>query len=155
DIRFFCGRATPEMARVPFSILRDLFSNRFEIQESDTPPLARQKLERGFVELRRVSTGESLPQAHSLTLEIHFIGQLLGLDFSASPWLKPILNDADQIRHRAFNYLSSFFSTITQTSSAVATMMMLEDVHWSDEGSLEFLEHLAHHCQDVPLMIVC
>src|SRR5262249_7790071 len=75
--------------------------------------------------------------------------------FSASPWLKPILNDADQIRHRAFNYLSSFFSTITQTSSAVATMMMLEDVHWSDEGSLEFLEHLAHHCQDVPLMIVC
>src|SRR5205085_7350043 len=35
----------------------------------------------------------------------HFIGHLVGLDFSSSPYLRGILNDAKQIRDRAFQYL--------------------------------------------------
>ena len=81
-------------------IARDVFANRFEIQDSDSSAAAREKLERGIVELLGEKDG---------TLHAHFIGQLLGLDFGASPWLREILNDPGQIRHRAFQSFAHFF----------------------------------------------
>ncbi len=160
-IRLFYGRASAEMMGLPFSLMRDVFSARFEIQDSDPPAVAREKFQRGLVDLLAAGA-ESAGPSEEWALQATFIGQLLGWDFSASPLLEGILNDTEQIHQRAFHYLSQFFRAISQGRSLPApgaevkgVLLLVEDIHWSDDGSLDLLEHLARTSQDVPLMIVC
>jgi class 3 adenylate cyclase/tetratricopeptide (TPR) repeat protein len=150
-IRIFYGRANRQTAGLPFSLMRDVFANRFEIQDSDSSAVARAKLERGIVEL--LGGKDQLFHAH-------FIGQLLGLDFASSPWLRDILNDPTQIRHRAFQSFAHFFKAATRgpqsaDSPITGAILYTEDIHWSDDGSLDLLVHLASVCRRVPLLIVC
>lgn len=161
NVRLFCGRATAEMADLPFSLIRDAFFSRFDIQESDPATVAREKLEGGLVGLLRASADAAAWSDEELLLQAHFIGQLLGLDFSASPYLCNILSDGEQIRHRAFHYLSRFFSAVSQGSAAAdappskAALLIVEDTHWGDDGSLDLIDHLARTCSGAPIMIVC
>ena len=155
----FSGRATEEMASLPFSLLRDMLSVRFEIKETDAPPVAREKLERGLVSLLGT---DAAANAEDLALQAHFIGQLLGLDFSASPHLRGILHDAEQIRQRAFSYLTRLFRSAGrgvrsagEAEPSQAALVVLEDIHWADDGSLALIAHLARTCEGVPLMILC
>ena len=34
-------------------------------------------------------------------------------------------------------------------------MLVFEDLHWADEGLLDFIEHLAERCRDSPLLLLC
>jgi class 3 adenylate cyclase/predicted ATPase len=150
-IRIFYGRANRQAAGLPFSLMRDVFANRFEIQDSDSSALAREKLEHGIVEM----LGGKEQLYHT-----HFIGQLLGLDFASSPWLRDILNDPIQIRHRAFQSFAHFFKAATRgpqfvDSPITGAILYAEDIHWSDDGTLDLLVHLASACRGVPLLIVC
>jgi predicted ATPase/class 3 adenylate cyclase len=156
--RFFYGRASPQTTGQPFSLLRDVFANRFEIQDSDPSALARQKLEDGIVELLTRTPGGPSAREDSL-VHAHFIGQLLGLDFRASPWLRETLNEPHAIRYRAFQSFVHFFRAATCNPSAVSPIkgawLLIEDIHWSDDGSLDLLLHLASACRGVPLLILC
>ena len=161
-VRLFCGRATAEMTGLPFALIRDVFSSRFEIQESDPAAVAREKLQAGMMALLAASADTPAWSGEETVLQAHFMGQLIGLDFSASPGLRDILNDTEQIHHRAFHYSSRFFTTVSQGPPAPATghqvkaaILVIEDTHWSDDGSLDLIDHLARTCQGAPLMIVC
>ncbi len=160
-VRFFAGRATPEMPGRPFSLLRDVFCSRFEIQDSDSPAAAREKFEHGIVELLAGSGSAGGAADEGPAVQSHFIGQLLGLDFSASPHLHELLNDPDQIRRRAAHYLSRFFAGLSQGTSSAggppvsAALLVAEDVHWSDDESLDLINQFARTCQGAPLLIVC
>jgi class 3 adenylate cyclase/tetratricopeptide (TPR) repeat protein len=152
-MRIFYGRANRQTSGVPFSLMRDVFANRLEIQDSDSSAVAREKLERGIVEL--LGGKDDLSHAH-------FIGQLLGLDFSSSPWLREFLNDSGQLRHRAFQSFAHFFKAVTRSSfpsagdsPIKAAILYAEDIHWGDDGTLDLLVHLARACRRVPLLIVC
>lgn len=161
-VRLFCGRATAETAGLPFALIRDVFSSRFEIQESDPAAVAREKLQTGMSGLLAASVVAPAWSGEEAVLQAHFIGQLLGLDFSASPSLREILHDPEQIRQRAFHHLTRFFSTVSQgppphaaAPEVRAAILVIEDTHWSDDGSLDLIDHLARTCQGVPVMIVC
>jgi serine/threonine protein kinase/tetratricopeptide (TPR) repeat protein len=140
----FNGRASQWTRGLPYSLVRDVFSFRFGIQESDNPSVARDKLERGVMEF--FGGGEEA------RMRAHFIGHLTGLDFSDSPYLAGIIRDAKQVRGRAFHYASQFFQSIARTSPA---LIYLEDLHWADDGSLDFVDHLSRTCADVPLLVLC
>jgi len=141
-IAHFKGRADEKMSNMPYFLIRDLFSFRFEIQDNDPAILAREKLERCIAEFMGADGIE----------KAHFIGHLIGFDFSASPYLRGILGDARQIRDRAFHYITQFFAAVTQRSPAV---IFLEDIHLANEGSLDLVDHLARECRHAPLLIVC
>jgi class 3 adenylate cyclase/tetratricopeptide (TPR) repeat protein len=157
SFRFYTGRATEEMAGLPFALLRDVLSQRFEIQESDSAAVAREKMERGLTEVFVAGGSSSDP-----VLQAHFIGHLLGLDFSSSPHLAGALSDAQQLRQRAFYYLSGFFANLSwgarlagDSAEMRGLALVFEDLHWSDDGSLDFFEYLGETCKDAPLMILC
>ena len=152
EVRFFSGRATPEMLNLPFSLIRDVFFARFEIQESDPPAVAREKLERGLTAL--LQGNSSKDQDFGTLAHAHYIGQLLGLDYSSSSSLRNILKDTDQIRYGAFHYFSQFFAAAS-ASQVKAALLVAEDIHWSDDGSLDLIEHLARACGNAPLLIIC
>jgi class 3 adenylate cyclase/tetratricopeptide (TPR) repeat protein len=159
--RFFCGRTTTESASQPFALIRDLFCARFEIQESDPAALAREKFERGLASLLVTGAEREAWSRQELMPTIHLIGQLLGLDFSASPHLRDILGEVEQIRQRAFHSFCRLMAAISQSPATEhspklsAIMLVVEDLHWCDDASLDLLEHLVRHCQGVPLMILC
>lgn len=157
--RVFCGRAGTETFSLPFALIRELFSARFEIQETDPVFDAKEKFEQGLVGL--LGAGPVVRPHEELMLDIHLIGQLLGFDFSSSPRLHDILGDAEQIRQSAFLAFSRVFAAITDCPvaekhpRASAILLVLEDLHWADDGSLDLIQDLARNCQGVPLMILC
>ncbi len=141
NLFFFKGRADQQRQQLPYALARDLFAFRFLIQDSDPAAVARQKMEEGFVGLMDEAGVE----------KSHFIGHLLGFDFSASPYIRGIRDDAKQIRNRAFHYAVQFFAAVTRQAPAV---VLLEDVHWGDNGSLDLVNHLSQHSSDCPLLAV-
>lgn len=139
----FKGRAVQETARIPYSLLRGILSSSFEIQENDSAIIARQKLEHGILKYTH--------NTESATIYAHFIGHLIGLDYSTSPYLRGILGDARQIRDLAFHYAGQFFVDVILQQPVV---VFLEDIHWADGGSLDFFEDLINKRTDLPLLII-
>jgi predicted ATPase/class 3 adenylate cyclase len=137
----FKGRCTQEMARMPYSLIRAVFATRFDIQESDSAALAREKLTDGIMEHLGPEASE----------QAHFIGHLIGLDFSASPFIQSVLGDTRQLRDRAFHYCCQYFAAVAQASR---TVLLLEDIHWADDGSLDMIEHLLYQQPSLPLLIL-
>jgi predicted ATPase/class 3 adenylate cyclase len=137
----FRGRAGQEPGRRPYALLRDLFAFRFQIQDSDRAAEARQKLEQGIVGFMGAAGAERVP----------FIGHLIGFDFSASPHLHGILDNARQLRDRAFHYLAQFFEAATEDHPVV---ICLEDIHWADDSSLEAIEYLTRSCDHLPILFI-
>lgn len=143
-IQIFNARATESTRGLPFSLVSDLFAFRFGILDSDPSAVAREKLEAGMI--------ECLGPGEESIVRTHFIGHLIGLDFSTSPYISGILNDAKQIHDRAFHYATQFFASVARSQPVV---LYLDDLHWADDGSLDFIEHLTRTCADVPMLIIC
>src|SRR5205085_848837 len=142
----FNGRAGEATEGLPYALVRDVFSFRFEIQDSDPPELAREKLERGMLAMC-----EGTPE-EEVRMRAHFIGQLIGFDYSASRHLSGIRDDARQMRDRAFRYAAQFFADISRDYPIV---LYLDDIHWADDGSLDFFDYLARECAPVPMFMLC
>lgn len=141
EIIYFQGRATEQMHTQPYSLIRSIFASRFEIQDSDTAAVARLKLENGIVSF----LGETGRE------KAHFIGHLIGFDFSNSTVLAGILNDTLQIRDRATHYLMQFFAA---AASSKPVVLAVEDLHWADTRSLDLIAELAHHMRNQPALIL-
>jgi predicted ATPase len=142
EFYFFKGRADEETMSLPYSLLRDVFSERFQIRDSDSQAEARNKLMKGMAAMIGVGSEE----------RASFIGELLGFDFSESTFVRGIRKDARQIRDRSFNNIAQFFAELTMDSPIV---LLLDDIHWADNGSLQLIEYLAKLETNLPLFILC
>jgi len=138
------GRSSSEYKDSPYSLLRDMFSYRFQIRASDTAGEVQNKFEAGIIGNRS--------QDEQYRMWAHFIGQLLGFDFSESPDLIGVLDDAMQLRDRAWIYLAEF---IKSTASETPVIIFLDDIHWADENSLDVVSYFAQSLSNQPLLIVC
>lgn len=138
------GRSSPELQESPYSLLRDVFGQRFQIQASDKVRDVYQKFESGIGE---AFTGEAYA-----VMQAHFIGQLLGFEFGDSPHLQGVSDDAMQLRDRAWIYLSEF---VKQTATFSPLLIFLDDVHWADDSSLDLINYLGQSLSDQRVMVVC
>ena len=143
-VRFFQGRPQPYGNNIPYGLLRDLLAWRFEILESDSQSVAQGKLAAGLAPV----LGERAAEYTAL------IGELIGFDYHDDPHIAAIAGEAKQIRDRAFHALASYFRAL-QRDSGTPVVLLLDDLHWADEGSLDFVDHLVQSCGDVPLFILC
>lgn len=141
-LRILQATADQQMHLLPYALIRDLFAALLGIYDDDPITVARQKLEHGVVAWMGT---DSLAKAH-------FIGYLLGFDFSASPYLRGVQMDALQIRDRAIHYAMQLLTEITAQRPCVC---ILEDIHWADDSSLDFLEWLAQEGTHIELLLVC
>ena len=151
NVVYLKGRASHRTSNLPYSLIRDLCAFHFEITSNDSAAVAREKLEQGIARLMGADA----------RMKAHLIGHLIGLDFSESPYLRGMLSDARQIRDRAFRYITQFFAAATTSSSPSAEgtegrpgVLLVEDLHWADDGSLDLIEHLARVHRHSPLLIV-
>ena len=144
ELRYFQGRGRQETQNLPYAILKDVFTFRFQIQESDAAREVQEKIEAGF--------GEMLGVDEEGQMRAHITGQLLGFDFSTSQHLKSILDDPQQIHDRAFMYLAEYFQGMSEQFPVV---IILEDIHWADDSSLDMLNRLARRITGQRLLVVC
>jgi len=142
EIYLFKGRADEETMSLPYSLLRDVFCDRFQIRDSDTQAEARGKLMSGMAAMSEVRSEE----------RASLIGELLGFDFSESTFVHGIRKDARQIRDRSFNSIAQFFTELTLDSPVV---ILLDDIQWADTGSLDLIEYLAKLETNLPVFILC
>ena len=146
QVALFRGAADRGLSQRPYGLIRDLLVNHFEIHRRNSAAVAREKLIRGLTAQFEDSDTGALTQAH-------YIGHLLGFDFSDSPLLGESLSDPRQLREYAFEDLVGYFTAVCRQNDAVA--LFLEDIHWADEWSFDLLDFLINACHDMPMMIVC
>lgn len=136
--RQFKGRAVPETQNQPYSLLRDLFRLRFDIRESDPTDQVRARFEAGM--------GDFLEPE-----QIHLIGYLVGFEFSDTRAVRN-LADSPSLAPLALAYLIQYFRRLTTKEPAV---MLLEDLHWADDASLDAIVRLATELDSQHWLIVC
>ena len=144
----FRGRATPQTDTHAFGLLRDILAWRFQIQDDDSIEAARQKMEDGIVPLFLHDDGPDLAEGHA-----HLLGHLIGIEWKGSRHIKGILDDPRQIRNRAFHAAAQLFRRVSAADGS-PVVLQLEDLHWADSESLDFLNYLSEVNRDVPLLLV-
>jgi tetratricopeptide (TPR) repeat protein len=82
----------------------------------------------------------------------HILGQWLGFDFSASPHLKGVISDSEQLRNRGLMYLGEYLKGLSAQGPVV---LLLEDIHWADDSSLDALNWLGERIRRQRLLIAC
>jgi class 3 adenylate cyclase/predicted ATPase len=125
QVLHFKARASLQTSSIPYFLFRELLSSRFEIKSSDRPEDARDTLEQGVL---RFMGADAQVQAH-------FIGHLIGLDFSSSPHLQGILDDARQIHDRAFHYFAQFFARAASLQVVPSRAAEVEERRPRDGGT--------------------
>jgi len=134
------GRATPEMTRRPYALLRDLLSFRYEILDSDSPEIVGRKLEAGIED----QIGPDQEMAHLL-------GHLAGFDLSESDHVRRLVDDPKQLTDRGKQLFAHWIERLCDQNPLV---MELEDLHNADEATLNLLNDLIVEHDDLPLMII-
>jgi predicted ATPase/class 3 adenylate cyclase len=147
QVRLYRGRAHLESQRLPYDLLRSILAFRFNIQDDDLQEVVQGKWLDGFKE----PFGETPDGETNLEMQAHILGQLLGYDFTDSPHVKPLLGFPQQLRDRSMVYLAGYYEA---TARIMPVMVLLEDLHWADDSSLEALSRLGLELQDTPVLIV-
>ncbi len=144
----FFGRATPQTQGQPFGLLRDVLAWRFQIADDDSVDAARGKLEQGLLPLFLHDDGADFAQAHA-----HLLAHLIGIDSRHSRHLQGILDDPLQIRSRALHAAAQVFRRAGAADGS-PVVLQLEDLHWADNDSLDFLHQLTTRHRDQPLLML-
>jgi ABC-type oligopeptide transport system substrate-binding subunit/class 3 adenylate cyclase/tetratricopeptide (TPR) repeat protein len=146
---YFKGRASAEMQNQPYGLIRDLIAFRFQIQDSDSASGVREKLEEG---VRGAWGGdEDSDLEPQVSPRAHLIGHLVGFEVGDSPLLAGVRDDPQSLRDQALAHLTAYFQDMARQSPV---LILLEDLHWADDSSLDALNHLALVLHQQPLLIV-
>ena len=144
----FRGRANPHTQDQPYGLLRDILAWRLQIADDDALDVAKAKIEQGIVPLFRHDDGDDLAESHA-----HLLGHLIGLDYSTSRHIRGIRDDPKQIRNRAFHAAAQMLRRVS-ASDGSPLVLELEDLHWADDASLQFLNYLNLVNRDVPMLML-
>ena len=123
------ARAHPRSPLEPYGLLHDMLAREFQIGESDPADVARRKLVDGLTPLLP-GEGEA---------PVHLLGHLIGLDFSASPHVQKLQGSERQLRDGAFRAAAR---CVQRLSEGKPVIVVFDDIHWADPGSLDFMRYL-------------
>jgi class 3 adenylate cyclase/tetratricopeptide (TPR) repeat protein len=142
-VRLFLGRGRQDIQNQPYAMLREMFAFRFEILDTDPNQTVIQKLETNFAEV--------FGQEKHGRMRAHFIGQLLGFDCSQCTSLKGLLSQPEQLTEQATRYMVNYFAGLTEKRPIV---MLIEDLHWVDDSSLELIDQIGNITLQSRLLII-
>jgi class 3 adenylate cyclase/tetratricopeptide (TPR) repeat protein len=130
------GRSLPYGEGVSFWALAEMVKAQAGILDSDTPEAAEAKL--------ATMTAELVAGAADADWVFRHLGALVGLGGGGAPF-------SGDRRSEAFAAWRYFFEALAESRPLV---LMFEDLHWADEGLLDFVDYLADWAVDVPLLVV-
>ena len=140
-IWWFQGRASSTDRDRPNALLRDVMANRLGIQESDGPPVVREKWEQGFASV--VGGGEAWSRKAPV------VARWLGFDLGESD--PNAGHDPRGLRDRAITYLGEWFHHLAEECPVV---MLAEDLHWADDSSLACIDAADRLLHNSPVLVL-
>lgn len=140
-VLYFKSRAEEQKQTQPFALVREMFSSAFQILDSDTKTETLEKFVTGACSF----LGEGRLEA------AHLLGQLLGFDFSESPYVRGIRNEAAQLHVRGLYYATQFFKAAARQKPVI---LFFDDLHWADAASRDFAENLVRNCGEAQILVV-
>ncbi len=140
------GRARAETVSIPFYPWRVLWADHVGLADDEPPDVTREKFERGVIELWGTADEGANPIEAT-----HTIGYLIGIDWPDSPHLAPLRGNAQMAKGLAF-YLTQ--QLLTRLGAVKPIVMLLEDLHWADSGTLELIDFLLESRASLPLLMV-
>ena len=143
EVNVLKANTEPSMRRVPYSLMRNLFVTFFDIHDNDPAPVVETKLRQ---RMQQFFPNDSVDQ---LTRRSHALAQLLGLNLDDDLSL-PV---GSQTREDTFADVARILRETL--ADFRAGLMILEDVHWADEGSMDMIDHIAELCRQMPLLVLC
>ena len=143
DCRVLTLRSQPDGLLRLFGLLRALLATQCGMADTDSAEVARRKVVDGLSPWfeERGESGERQAQ---------LIGQLAGLDYADSPTVKGL--DPRSLRDQAFAAVRAYLQALA--AQGALPVLLVEDLHWADDGSLDLLQHLLAHAAELPLALV-
>jgi class 3 adenylate cyclase/tetratricopeptide (TPR) repeat protein len=126
------GRCLPYGAQTGYQAFPQIIREASGIIESDSPDVARDKLQRAVEEV--MPGGEAADTSRYLAL-------LVGLDVGEG------VEEPRLLLFAARRFVES-------TAAGRPTLLIFEDIHWAKTSELELLEYLATYVRDAPVMFV-
>ena len=130
------GRSLPYGEETPFWALAEILKAHASILRTDDPAVTEEKL--------RQAVRQAVPEPAEAGWVISHMRPLVGLP--GDP------HGGGDRRSGEFAAWRRFFEGVAGYRPLV---VVFEDIHWADEGLLEFIDHLAAQSTGIPLMIVC
>ncbi len=134
-------RAQPDGQLRPWGLLRSLLAVQCGVADTDSAALARRKVVDGL--------GPCFDEGGERQAQL--IGQLSGLDFADTPLVRGL--DPRALRDQALAAFRAYLQALARRSPALP-VLLVEDLHWSDDSSLDLLQHLQAHATELPLLLV-
>jgi len=141
-----------QILRKPFNPFIYLLKNYFEQSPENTHGRNRELFEQNFIELQFELTESKHPEADAVRREISrtqsVLAAMLGIHYPGSLW--------EQLdgRGRYQNGLAAMANLFVAESLLQPVVIELEDAHWYDEMSHEFLAQFIRRAQAYPLLFL-
>ena len=107
--------------------------------------------ERMATALSSLTDGNYLSAARAAELR-PLLGWLLAADQTTAPEAAPLLSDPEQLKREVFNGVRDF---LVAAGRRQPLTVFLDDLHWSDQLSIELVKFLLEGLADTRLLIVC
>jgi class 3 adenylate cyclase/tetratricopeptide (TPR) repeat protein len=141
DCRVMVLRSQPDSQLRPWGLLRSLLALQCGVADTDSADVAKRKVVEGLSPWFE-ERGERQAQ---------LIGQLSGLDFADSPTVKGL--DPPTLRDQALTALRAYLQALAAQGNNLP-VLVVEDLHWADDSSLDLVQHLQAHSAELPLALV-
>ena len=132
----------PQAQYQPYGLLRDLLFWQFGVRDSASQAEAQAALAAALQPVFGAAAAE----------QTALLGQLIGLDYSASPFVAGILRDGRQLQGRGLN---AFVRYLRLQAATQPLVLVLDDLQWADDPSLDALDHLVANAPELPLLLLC
>lgn len=130
------GRGTPDNWNSRNGLWKSLFSLQFDIAVDDSSDVMILKFRQNLANILTQDQAD-------------LVGHFVGFDFSTSRAVRNLLG-SQSFEAIAFAHLAKYLRSIAESQ----TVILLDDIHFADDGSIEILERIANSIDNVPLMIV-
>ena len=142
-VLYFRGRATPEMIDVPYGLTRDMFRDQLDILDNDDAARVWEKFQHGMSPYLDVE-------------QAALVGRLVGFEFGTANASPALPNSAAGDQAQVFaalarEHLLSYFQRVTREARVV---ILLEDIHWADSLTLEWMAQLPASLAGQRLLVV-
>ena len=134
---YFKARALATRQQVPYGVFRHLFATRFGIGESEDAASLAQKLESGFA-------------PYLSSAEAQLVGHWLGFGLPPSDAVERLSGSAG-FASACVVRLATYFRSLAGDSTV---LLLIEDLHWADDDSLDLLARLLPMLVDSRLLVV-
>ncbi|MBI3800503.1 MAG: AAA family ATPase, partial [Deltaproteobacteria bacterium] len=138
DCSWLEGRCQPYGTALAYGPIIEVLKQLFQIAASDRDEDIRSKIQRGIE-----------PLGATLAAAVPYVGHLIGVETGGGI---PAGLAPEAVKHRTFEALRGL---LCENATRQPLVLAIEDLHWADPTTVEFLTFLLEHIAGVRVLLVC